>query len=145
MNCMGALDGKHINIIKPDRSGSEYYNYKGHCSIVLMALADANYCFTYVTIGAKGSGSNGGVFNECKFYEKLQNNQLNIPPNRPLLNIEKEIPFVIVADDAMMPERIFNYRLSRARRIIENAFGIASARFRCLRTTMNFSPQKLQA
>uniref|UniRef100_A0A034WPJ8 DDE Tnp4 domain-containing protein n=1 Tax=Bactrocera dorsalis TaxID=27457 RepID=A0A034WPJ8_BACDO len=100
-----------------------------------------------VNIGAKGSGSDGGVFNECKFNEKLQNNQLNIPPNRPLLNREKEIPFVIVADDAFplqkhimkpyskrnltMPEKIFNYRLSRARRVIENAFGIALARFIC--------------
>jgi len=69
-----------------------------------------------------------------------------------------ELPYVLVWDDAfplspnlMKPysrqklERehlIFNYRLSRARRIVENAFGIITSRFRILLTTISLQPEK---
>ncbi|KAJ8931153.1 hypothetical protein NQ314_015967 [Rhamnusium bicolor] len=53
-NCIGALDGKHVRLVKPELSGSNFFNYKNYCSIVLLALVDTNYCFVTVDVGSYG-------------------------------------------------------------------------------------------
>jgi len=81
--------------------------------------------------------------------QAFENNTISIPQPRPLLNTDIVVPFSIVGDEGfplksylMRPyarrnlqgneQRVFNYRLSRARWIIENAFGILAARWRIL-------------
>ena len=128
-----------------------------------MALVDANYRIIYIDIGCNGRVSDGGVFDNCSLSKLLSDttNPLHIPPHKylPGRNTRK-IPHFIVADEAfplkdhiMKPypqrnlnikKRIYNYRLSRARRIVENAFGILSARYRLLRRSMNFHPNKVE-
>ncbi|XP_001951483.2 putative nuclease HARBI1 [Acyrthosiphon pisum] len=102
-NCIGALDGKHIRVIKPIKSGSLFYNYKHYYSIVLMAICDANYCFTFVDVGAYGKFSDSSVFKNGKFFEKLENETLSIPQPKPLPgdNENGPLPYVILADEVM--------------------------------------------
>lgn len=158
-HCLGALDGKHIVIQSPMNSGSEFYNYKSTFSIVLMALVDADYCFTFADVGCQGRISDGGVFRNTVLFKKLEEGTLKIPEDEPLPMTNLSTPYIFVADDAfalgshlMKPfaglyekgtkERVFNYRLSRARRIVENVFGIMAAIFRIFRKPMQLEPEK---
>jgi len=51
-NCIGALDGRHMEIKKPPSCfGSQYYNYKNFFSMMLLAVCDANHKFIWVDIG----------------------------------------------------------------------------------------------
>jgi hypothetical protein len=66
-NCAGAMDGQHINIKCPSLSGSQFYNYKGNFSTILLAIVDSNYCFIYTDVGNYGRASDGGVFAKSAF------------------------------------------------------------------------------
>jgi len=70
--CCGAIDGKHILIQAPLNCGTQFFNYKGQHSVVPMAVADYNYCFTYIDVGCNGIVSDGGVFKNCSLYPALK-------------------------------------------------------------------------
>lgn len=152
-HCLGALDGKHVSLQAPHHSGSLYYNYKKYFSIVLLAACDSKYRFIMVDIGAYGSQSDGGIFCNSAFGAKFDEDNFNVPSAENLSGSDISMPYFLVADAAfplkkyiMRPyggnnltptQRIFNYRLSRARQVIENTFGILVVRWRILRTTIN--------
>lgn len=158
-HCLGAIDGKHVILQAPIGSGSEYFNYKSFFSIVLFALVDADYNFVFANVGSQGRISDGGVFKNCLLWKKIEDKSLSFPEPETLPGRQKNIPYLILGDEAfalhenvMKPysgihqqgsmERIFNYRLSRARRVVENAFGILSAVFRVLRKALLLEPNK---
>lgn len=53
-HCIGAIDGKHVVIQKPSKSGSTFMNYKHTFSVVMLAIVDSDYKFMYVNVGAQG-------------------------------------------------------------------------------------------
>ncbi|KAJ8930503.1 hypothetical protein NQ314_016687 [Rhamnusium bicolor] len=128
-------------------------------SIILMALVDYEYCFTIVDVGTQGRMNDAGVYASTFIYRKMIRNELMLPPPEPFLGWHKPMPYVFVGDDAfplsttlMKPypgnyesgsiDRIFNYRLCRARRIVENAFGILASVFRVFRSPILLQPEK---
>lgn len=83
------------------------------------------------------------------FWKKLQNKQIHLPPEDVVLCMQKKLTDLFVGDDAFSlhehlmkaypveqkrgsKKRNFNYRLCRARRVIENVLGIMSAAFKVL-------------
>lgn len=153
-HCIGHLDGRHIEMIRP-KNGNDYINYRKNYSIVLLGLVDANYNFLYVDVGTPGKISDSEVFNNSNLCRSLQ----NLPQPKPLPGRIQPSPYVIIADDAFAlskhllkpysyyqvnghAEKMFNYRLNRSRVVVENAFGILSARFKVLRQSILVSPTK---
>lgn len=155
-NCVGAIDGKHIRVKCPANSGSMYYNYKGYYSIVLQALADAQYKFISIEVGAYGKQSDGGIFSKSTLYHRLKNGTFNLPADTELPETNIKCPFVVIGDEAyplnswlMRPfprrelddlKRTFNERLSRARRVVESSFGILAAKWRLLQKPIETTP-----
>ena len=122
-------------------------------------MVGANYRFVYVDVGAAGRAGDARVFSESALKKALTTNSLHLPDSIELQGISTTISYHVVGDDAfplnarlMKPypyrnlekdKRIFNYRLSRARRVVENAFGIFAHRWRVFLTTIKLSPEKV--
>lgn len=107
-------------------------------------------------IGAYGAEGDVHIFRNSKFGKDILNDCQDFPDDTNVNGVK--LPFFYIGDDAfplckrlMKPfaqkglsdeERIFNYRLSRGRRCIENAFGIMSSKWLILRKTMFCSPDR---
>ena len=68
-HAVGAIDGKHIAMKKPMKTGSCCDNYKGFFSIVFLALMDTEYRFLWIDCGSSGSCSDAQIFNRSHLRE----------------------------------------------------------------------------
>ena len=148
----------HIVMQAPANSGSQYYNYKGSHSIVLLAVCDANYCFTLLDLGKYGRQSDGGVFSNSLLgtaMEAIPCLFLSLMLSQVYLHLFHTFLLLILLSPwrrtlwninpgSYLPEkkRIFNYRLFRARCVIENTFGILATKFRIFRRPIIAEPEK---
>lgn len=154
---IGALDGKHIACVRPSGSGSTYYNNKGFYSIVLLAIVDADYRCIIYDLGATGCLSDAEVFSRSAMKAYLEAHDGDFPEPQQLPDIGK-VPCHFLVDQGFrqtvrfirpysQPEASkeikcahFNLVHSRARRVVENYFGILANRFRILMRPMTGPP-----
>lgn len=125
-------------------------------------MVDANCKFIVIDVGSYGKEGDAGIFNKSKI-GLLVKNETIFPPSKFLPHSNILQPDVIVGDEAfrlsehiMKPysktqmledpnKRKFNNRLSKARRVSENAFGIMCAIFRIFFTPINLKPETVDS
>ena len=145
--CAGAIDGCHIPVRAPALNHTDHYNHKGWYSIIIQAVVDSEYLFCDIYVGWPGSVHDACVFANSSLYKKAIEGTILNGHVRCLDG--KDVPTVLVGDSGypLLPwlikpftfstvltlkEKKFNYRLSRARIVVENAFGMLEAWWRRL-------------
>ena len=99
-NCVGAIDGKHIAIQAPSNCGSDFINYKGFHSLILLGVCDASYSFTLFDLGAYGREGDAKVYDTSSISEALSQGALGIPPCTRLPSSDHVVPHMLVGDGA---------------------------------------------
>ena len=160
-HCLATIDGKHIIMQAPAKNGSLFYNYKKSFSGILLAVCNADYEFTLIDIGEPGRQSDGGVFPNSNLGYAIVNDLLDFSEPENVNDSDFKLPFVFVGDDAFplktnlvkpysafhlyLEKPVTNYRMSRAKRIIENTFAILATRFHIFRRPIVASVETVES
>jgi len=101
----------------------------------------------YINVGAPGRCNDSGIYEKSKLKQHIEHSDILNELSKELNGVS--VPVTIIGDSAfrlsthvLKPypfyleqsevEKNFNYRLSKSRRVVENAFGHLKARFRRL-------------
>jgi hypothetical protein len=114
--------------------------------IVLLAIVDPYYKFIIVHIGSYRQRSDSGIFKNSAFYREYFDGK-TILPLKPLQGTNISVPHVLIGDEGFALQtylvrpflrseivndarkKKFNKQLSRARHVVENAFGVLAQKW----------------
>ena len=141
------VDGTHIPIVSPDEYPADYFNRKGWHSVLLQGTVNHLGMFIDIYIGWLGRVHDARVFANSGLYKKCHEGLLLPDWKESIENVD--IPLLLLGDPAypLMPwlmkshinngnlsneQKTFNYRLSRARVVVEHTYGRLKGRWCCL-------------
>eukprot|EP01018_Ginkgo_biloba_P031772 Gb_40842 [translate_table: standard] len=147
-NCCGAIDATHVKLELPyNESSIDWYNREHNYSMLVQAVVDSNMRFLDICTGWPGSLNDAGLLRNSSFYRLCEEGErLNGAPisiggfdmreyiigdsGYPLL------PWLIVpfSGELTDEQRLFNYKLSYTRSIVDRAFGKLRNTWRLLQT-----------
>ncbi|KAF4662142.1 hypothetical protein FOL47_006387 [Perkinsus chesapeaki] len=115
---VGAVDGTHLPIRRPDEYGDAYINRKGWFSVNAMVCCDLDGTIRYFDCSFPGSTHDARIFDESSLPGILTDLK----------------PYCAIGDSAYpcQSQRRFQKAICAARVIIEQTFGRLKMRFQCL-------------
>lgn len=151
--CVGSIDGSHVPVKPPVMNHTDYYNRKGWYSMLVQAVVDHKYLFRNLCIGWPGSVHDARVLSNSSLYKKINSGELLVGGETFKVQ-RRRLPLFLLGDSAypLLPwlikpfsfstslssdEKLCNYRISRARVVVECAFGRLKGRWRRLSKQMD--------
>ena len=100
LHVIGAIDGKHVRIECPKNLGTLYHNYKSFFSLVLLAICDARYCFTFIDVGQYRNNNDSEVLRNSPIGECFSSNLLQVPAPAIVPGCKYDpLPYFLVVDE----------------------------------------------
>ncbi|XP_057797082.1 uncharacterized protein LOC131013093 [Salvia miltiorrhiza] len=145
--CLGALDGTYINIVVPNVDKPRYRSRKGTICTNTLAVCDRNMKFVYILTGWEGSAADSRVLRDAVNrvhglkvprgnYYLCDNGYAN---SEGFLSPYKGVRYHLKewGPESVRPQNakeMFNMRHTKARNVIERAFGLMKMRWAILRS-----------
>lgn len=108
----------------PKKTGTLYHNFKGFFSMNLMAICDAELCFTMFDIGQYGSNNDSGVLLHSETGQQFANGLMNLPEPETVEGcLYDPLPYYLVGDE-IFPLKTWLMRLSSLSRLRHNTHPI---------------------
>jgi hypothetical protein len=144
-DCIGAIDGTHIEVTVPASEQPKYIGRHGYTSQNVMAVCDFDMRFTFVVTGWPGSVHDTRVFLDTLF---TYQNQFPKPPNGKYYLVDSGYPnrkgylapyrgqrYHVSEWQHHQPvgkKEMFNHAHSSLRNVIERSFGVLKMKWRIL-------------
>jgi hypothetical protein len=145
-NCLGALDGTHVDVLVPLKDQGQYRNRKQQITTNVLGVCDRRMMFLYVLVGWEGSASDSRVLRDAMSWEDAfvvpngkyylvdagyTNDPGFLAPYRSTRYHLNE--WSTQGNNPSTERELFNLRHATARNVIERTFVLLKMRWAILR------------
>jgi hypothetical protein len=151
VDCLGALDGTHIDVHCSLVDQPRYRNRKGHLTQNVLAACNFDMEFTYILAGWEGSAHDGAVYRSAQHSHGFitppgkywlgdagySNTDTILTPYRGTrYHLKEQYKAEKKPENA---KELFNLRHASKRNVIERIFGVVKRKYTILRTPSEYS------